>query len=76
MKTVTDPSVKEFIRLVESIGLPASEKEKIVNAITIRAALRKKEHKREVIAAAALLAVGLGIPLFLKNGKTSGSLKF
>lgn len=66
-----DTYIKEFVRMVNSVSLTQTDKNRIAESLIQRTASRKDFSKKHVAAASAavVVAVGVCIPFVLRSGK-------
>ena len=62
--------LSEYIRLMKCLELSDDEKKALAAKTALRAELRKKEQKKQVMTAAsvAVIAAAVSIPLFIRSG--------
>lgn len=64
-----DNSIREYVRILNSISLPKKDKERITEYLIEKCSEKKEISGKYVVAASALAFIAVGTYLIARNGK-------
>lgn len=64
-----DNSIREYVRILNSVSLPKKDKERITEYLIEKCSEKKEISGKYVVAASALAFIAVGTYLIARNGK-------